>query len=281
MPISDLRFSAVSHWARRCPVALGIALGVSVPVMMGIAARGYQELTGLLVVVVVAYGVIVASLPWSMVASVVIWVGWLAAMMVNGASVWHQLPAVVVSSVTSAALGRYHRGLINRADDKERRARAAAMTDERTGLASRRGVLALGQYTMETARRQGDAVHCAFVGTGFERAGLTLAVADALMAVTRGSDVVGLWSPDDEFCVVGPGQGSPAAILERRLMGRLEAAGVTAAVEVGKELPRGISIGCAVLAPWDGGDLSELINGARREMLLRRDLHADGGQSVS
>ena len=109
-------------------------------------------------------------------------------------------------------------------------AEAAAVRDHLTGLANRRGLAMVGAQMVEQARRQGDAVHCIFVDIdGLKRVNdalghavgdeVIVAVAEALRAATRATDVVARWG-GDEFCVVGPGPGMAPLELERRVRGR-------------------------------------------------------------
>jgi len=160
-------------------------------------------------------------------------------------------------------------------------ARDATVQDPLTGLVNRKGLALLAQPILESARRRGDAVYCVFVdvdGLGRvnaergHRSGdeVLLAVADALMRSTRGTDAVARWG-DDEFVVVGPGTGLPPLEIERRVRSRC---GEAAGLDLTAWQPR-ISAGGAVLEPWDDGDVDWLLRQASREMHVRRALRRE------
>jgi len=169
----------------------------------------------------------------------------------------------------------------------EETAALASVRDSLTGLANRRGLTMLGQQMVEVARRQGDAVHCVYVDIDQlahvnEVAGhdagdeVVVAVADALRAVTRSTDVVARWG-GDEFCVIGPGAGMAPIELERRIRERvMQNPPVPDAVWS----PR-VCAGGAMLAPWDSGTMDTLLGKADQEMYLRRALRRGGARSRS
>jgi diguanylate cyclase len=136
----------------------------------------------------------------------------------------------------------------------------------------------VGRELVAVARRGNDAVHCSFVDVDGlkginDRYGhdagddVIAAVAEALRRSSRDSDVVARWG-GDEFVVVGLGVGMPVLDLEHRVQGCLD-------------LDRGlaehlgrvrISVGRAMLEPWDNGDLESLLWSADRDMYVRRAL---------
>jgi diguanylate cyclase (GGDEF)-like protein len=157
-------------------------------------------------------------------------------------------------------------------------AQADAVRDQLTGAVNRRGLDMVAAPMVENARRQGEAAHCLFVDVdGFrevnERHGAAVgdavlrAVAAALAAGVRTTDVVGRWT-GDEFVVVGPGTGTSPLELERRVH-----ASLAAEPPVPPELwSARVSIGSATLVPWDEGDLAALLRRAEQDMRLRRSL---------
>ena len=157
-----------------------------------------------------------------------------------------------------------------------------AVRDPLTGLVNRRGLSMLGMQIVESARRQGDAVHCVFIDIDQLRhvnevvsheAGddVLVAVGDALRATTRSTDVVARWG-GDEFCIIGPGAGMAPMELERRIRERVQQN-----PPVPEEIwsPRVVA-GGAMLAPWDSGSLDALLGKADQEMYLRRALRRGG-----
>lgn len=160
-------------------------------------------------------------------------------------------------------------------------AREAAVQDQLTGLANRKGLAMLAAPILESARRRGDAVYCVFVDVDGlsrvnadrgHRAGdeVLLAVADSLTRSTRATDAVARWG-DDEFVVVGPGTGLPPLEIERRVRSRCRE---TPGLDPSGWQPQ-ISAGGAVLEPWDDGDVDTLLRQAGREMQVRRALRRE------
>ena len=97
-----------------------------------------------------------------------------------------------------------------------------------------------------------------------------VAVAEAMRAATRGTDVVARWG-GDRFCVVGPGPGMAPLELERRVCD-----GIVLAQEIPAEVwPVRVSAGGSMLAPWDSGTLDTLLGKADQEMYLRRSLRKE------
>ncbi|WP_459643791.1 hypothetical protein [Kineococcus sp. NUM-3379] len=153
--------------------------------------------------------------------------------------------------------------------------RDGGVVDDASGLLNRHGVLLVGRHLLESARRSGGALHCCVVEVAPGGGGDRLAgVAAALRAATRAADVVGC-DGEGRFLVVGPGTGLHAQELERRVRaglaaGRGEAPGGVASAP-GSDA---VDVGAAVLAPWDDGEVPELLGRAERALAQRRALRA-------
>ncbi|MDP9394431.1 MAG: GGDEF domain-containing protein, partial [Actinomycetota bacterium] len=184
--------------------------------------------------------------------------------------------ALALGSALGATVAGLRRRALTAVAEAEAAAEAAAVRDQLTGLANRRGVAMFGPQIVEAARRQGNAVHCLFVDIdGFKAVNRRLgteagdevlvAVAEALRSATRATDVVGRWGAD-EFCVVGPGTGQSPAQLERRVRDRLLNA---PPVDLDVWNPR-VTAGAATLTPWDAGNLDTLLSKGDQELYLRR-----------
>ncbi|MFP5335657.1 MAG: GGDEF domain-containing protein [Actinomycetes bacterium] len=195
-------------------------------------------------------------------------------------------PAVAALGVgvLAAGLGWWWRQEVTRLEAElareRQRAVSLAVVDDVTGVANRQGLVLLGEQVLEEVRRRGDSAHALLVEVG-ALADLTrtvgphadvevlAAVADALRAGTRGTDVLARWSPDT-FVVVGPGSGSAPGELERRIRLRLvDAPPVPAA-----SWPCRVTVGVGVLEPWDSGTLTDLVGRAAEDLSLRRALRA-------
>jgi len=198
--------------------------------------------------------------------------------------------ALVVVGALAVALGAAHRArraaehvvddLLAALDS----ARGESVRDEATGLLNRRGILLIGTQVLESARRSGGAVHtCVVEVLPGARLGNPLsaeelaaeqhqewaATAVALKAATRSADVVA-HDEGNRFVVLGPGSGLHAQELERRVrvglaQGRLEAGG-------DRTRRLAVEVGAAVLAPWDEGDVADLLVRAEQSLLQRRAL---------
>ncbi len=179
---------------------------------------------------------------------------------------------VVVAAVALAAQGAVVVRLRRRFESAERQARAMALTDELTGVGTRRFVLERLADEPNRARRYGRALSCALldldglarvngaVGTDGGDAVLRGA-ANAVRAQLRRSDVVGRLR-DDELLVVLPETDGPGArVIAERL--RLAVASL-AVLHAGITLSATASLGVTTYSPADEREAPEA------EALLRR-----------
>lgn len=201
---------------------------------------------------------------------------------------------VVAAAVASLLVHQLLEGLQVEAEQARQALSTVSTADPLTGVANRRGLELVALPMIEHARRQGEAVHCLFVDVdGFravnESAGrargdeVLIAVAGALRASLRGTDVLARWA-GDEFVVIGPGTGTSPLEMERRVRSKLN--GVLAVPVAG--WPGRVSIGTATLVPWDDGNLDSLLTRAEQDLRLRRSLRqqrrerpGSGGLSAS
>jgi diguanylate cyclase (GGDEF)-like protein len=269
------------RWAHPVTSAAIVAAAVS-PVLVMVLTEAPRQST-MLVVAAAAAGCALVALRWLVATLYLLWGGWTAAALVIGPSREWIHYAVAMSLVTGLALAINHvrRAAVRDLAAAANLADAAAVRDQLTGLANRRGLAMVGGQIVELARRQGDAAHCIFVEIGGLKqvnthlgteAGdeVIVAVGEALREVTRATDVVARWA-GDEFCVVGPGPGMAPLELERRLRDTVQLhAPVPAEV-----WPVLVSAGGAMLAPWDSGTLETLLGKADQEMHLRRSLRRE------
>ena len=268
------------------PAVVALVLGVVAEVFL--LATGAPEATAFVVLVVVAAGLVVAS-PRSLGAVLAaLWAGWVGCVALllvappplrGGVGAWAAGLLAMVLATLLAALGARLRAIYARETTAARRAaEQAGVRDALTGVLNRRGLVLLGSSVLEAARRQGDAVHCVLIEVNGLRAvnealgyragdDVLVAVAEVLRAVTRGTDAVARWG-GDKFCVLGPGPGSGALDLERRVRAQLAASPPVAPVT----WPALITAVSAMLAPWDAGTLETLLDKGDVELQTRRAL---------
>jgi diguanylate cyclase (GGDEF)-like protein len=281
-------FAFAAH-RRRLPDQLGhpatsamVLLSVGCSVLHLVLVDQPRQTTNVMLVIVGA-GAVLLSLRWLAATLYLAWGGWaVGAFLVGPADAWpHYVVGMCLATLLAVLVNHLRRGNVRALGEAHAAAEAAAVRDHLTGLANRRGLAMVGAQMVEQARRQGDAVHCLFVDIdGLKRVNdalghavgdeVIVAVAEALRAATRGTDVVARWG-GDEFCVVGPGPGMAPLELERRVRD-----GVVLASEVPAEVwPVRVSAGGSMLAPWDSGTLETLLGKADQEMYLRRSLRKE------
>jgi diguanylate cyclase len=167
-----------------------------------------------------------------------------------------------------------------------RQAMRAATEDTATKLANRRGLEMRSRELVALARRRGEIVHCTFLDVDGLKAinderghdagdRVILAVAQAIRATCRSSDVVARWG-GDEFVVVGFGPSATSHHLEERVADYFAECHGDDEVLAGLQ----ISVGRAELAPWEEGDIESLLWKADHDMYQRRALRPRTGRTV-
>ena len=285
--VTSLGFLALCAWVCRHPMGGTTALltisGVCVVVaanaitQMYIAKRPFE--TSSVLLIITGTGVVVLALRWFVATIALVTIGWFVAFQsLAVAERQHWFAAVVLALLLSSSTNQVRRRGIDRLAEALEAAERAAVEDGLTGLLNRRGLVLVGEQIVATARRAGNAVHCLFIDVdglkevndrqGHSAGDMVLvAVADALRQSVRAGDVVARWG-GDEFAVIGPGPGTAPIDMELRIAGR-----------VSELPPEGVhdwqplvSVGSAMLTPWDDGDMSSLLDAADREMYRRRAL---------
>jgi diguanylate cyclase (GGDEF)-like protein len=213
---------------------------------------------------------------------------WLLPDAAGGAEAW-LATAVVVAAAAGCAVAIRHVRVHGDAlvETTRRQLAEQSVRDQITGVANRQGLMLVARPMMDLARRQGEAVHCVVVDVDARR-GITQsrgtstgddllgAVAEALRAATRTTDVIARWD-GDEFVVLGPGTGTSPLEMERRIRSHL-----ALAESVSPEDWQGkISAGVATLVPWDADDLDGLMQRAGQDMALRRSLRRRASAEVN
>jgi diguanylate cyclase (GGDEF)-like protein len=229
----------------------------------------------------VGMGAVLLRREWYGACLAVLWLGWaIGALTVGGTwRLWGFWAFyLAVTTVLGGVIHLLRRRSLDIASRAVDRALAAATEDAATGLSNRRGLVLLGRELVAVARRTNDAVHCSFIDVdglksvndrlGHEAGDAVIdAVADALRVCSRETDVVARWG-GDEFVIVGLGVGVPPLDLERRVCAQLR----HSHPEDDTVQSVSISVGRAMLEPWDTGDLDRMLWLADRDMYVRRAL---------
>lgn len=280
---------AVFHHYRGLPAHLAHPVTAALVLIAVGNAAGYMVLVSEarqstnVMLAVAGSGAVLLSARWLLVVLYLAWGAWtVGAFVIGPAADWsHYVVGMSGATVIALVVNHLRRSSVRSLADARAKAEAAAVRDQLTGVANRRGLAMVGGQMVEQARRQGDAVHCIFVdidnlkrvndalghAVGDE---VIVSVAEALRSVTRATDTVARWG-GDEFCVVGPGPGMAPLELERRVRDTV-AEHDPVPPEIG---PVRVSAGGAMLAPWDAGTLETLLGKADQEMYLRRSLRKE------
>lgn len=290
--IAAVVLAGLALWTRTRPVPHHLAHPLTTAmlcVLLGnllgtmVLATDPRQTTFVMLAVVLG-GALLLSMRWMLGFLYLAWGAWAVGAVVAGPTrQWsHFVVGLVAATLLALAVNVLRRRTVRALAETRAEAAAATVRDQLTALANRQGLSLVGSQMVEQARRQGDAVHCLFVDIDDlksvnEALGLAagddviVSVADALRSVTRGTDIVARWG-GDEFCVVGPGAGMPPLELERRVRDN-----VILQQPVPPEVwAARISVGGAMLAPWDAGTLGTLLGKADQEMYLRRSLRREG-----
>jgi diguanylate cyclase (GGDEF)-like protein len=182
--------------------------------------------------------------------------------------------AAIAALVVGAVLLRLRLRAIDELGDMTALAQARATRDPLTDALNRHGVEERLPELVAMAGRQGTTIFVLFVDIdGLKAANdahghefgdqVISAVADAVRASMRASDLVGRWG-GDELIVLGIGRPEPVEILSSRIRRHLEAG----AIDLGR-WPGGVSMGLAFAAA-DGLDVDALIARADDDMYARR-----------
>lgn len=158
-------------------------------------------------------------------------------------------------------------------DYLQARARHHTIHDELTGLLNLRGAELVGGGLLELARRDGDALCAAIICveddglamTTQERADALLTVTEAASGVFRGSDVLARLSADC-LLVVAKGSGLGMDLVASRMIDAL------ADLDDGAGPAPTVAVGAALLPPWEEGSLADLIEFARRDLVMQWSL---------
>ena len=148
------------HLVTCCAIVATAINPVTVMVLTGAPRQ-----SSVLVIAAAAAGAALLSLRWLVGTLYLLWGGWTAAALVIGPSRdWiHYAVAMALVTGLAIAINYVRRSSVRELAAAANAADAAAVRDQLTGLANRRGLAMVGGQIVELARRQGDAAHCIFV----------------------------------------------------------------------------------------------------------------------
>jgi diguanylate cyclase (GGDEF)-like protein len=286
---------AVAAWRHRIPDHLShAAMTVLVAVTTANATAHLlmtgdpQETVGFMFLLV-GIGVVLLRRAWLVPTAIGIWACWAFSVGYLGGSpaVWgHWAFYVLTASGLGIVVVMLRRRSIDVANAALRQAMRAATEDTATKLSNRRGLEMRSRELVALARRRGEIVHCTFLDVDGLKAinderghdagdRVILAVAQAIRATCRSSDVVARWG-GDEFVVVGLGPREESHHLEERVAEYFAECHPDDTVLAGLH----ISVGRAELAPWEDGDTETLLWKADHDMYERRALRPRSGRAV-
>jgi diguanylate cyclase (GGDEF)-like protein len=266
-------------------VLLGLTVVCTAAATAHVDESGSAQESVAFLLLVVAIGAVMLQRTWFLVAVAVVWGGWTADVASLGGTPreWSQwMFYLAIATALGVVVNLLRRRSLDIAAVALDRAVRAATEDVMTGLSNRRGLALLGTELVALGRRQSDAVHCSFLDVDGLKAvndryghdegdRVILEVSHAIRAVSRDTDVVARWG-GDEFVVVGLGVGVPPLDLERRVADRVARENPSDAALAHVR----ISVGRAMLEPWDSGDLERLLWLADKDMYVRRERQRRG-----
>ncbi|MDQ1307760.1 MAG: hypothetical protein QG671_3593 [Actinomycetota bacterium] len=237
---------------------------------------GDERQTTDLMLAVVGAGVAILPTSWNVAVTVLAWATWIVGITVTGGDVVHWGLAMAMATLVGQ-LARYgRRSSLDTAAESVSKVAELSVQDPLTGLANRRGLEILGDEILLIARDSDSGVSVAFIdvdglkevndGFGHDRGDdLLIAVATALRATCRTTDVIARWG-GDEFVVLTLGPAASPDALESRLQDVL---GAEPGVSPAMWRPS-LSIGVAHRPAGSDDDLESLLMRADKDMYDRR-----------
>lgn len=178
------------------------------------------------------------------------------------------LVLVAVLAIGAVVGGVFIRRARQRAAVAEDRLEHLTVRDERTGLLNPKGAALVGAQIIEIAKRDSDAVCACLIrlapraGAGYPSDDDVLTLAEAAVEVFRAGDAVSRLDTDTVL-MVGKGTRLDPEVAHSRLTQQM-----VRMIPPGDRLP-GITVGTGMLAPWEEGDLSTLMDRAMLDLNAR------------